>query len=445
MATISPKLDLVRSVDALKINPLTRKPLGQGQHIYAYCNIRTNQVIYSLTQVLRSQRNLKQLPEAGNNTKPPKLRKDLWRPLWTLTLPHGFQGEAQGLEAWKRLNALRYMHELYWTPPKELSRNRTKEEMEELQERIEDRGGSKKENVYDLIKRQKKKLRLKNVMDQKANSIADLAAVLVEQEAVSENGAETYTEEEVRRMVNLNQRAERGALEVIEARIAGLNEHIKELVRTTPVDKETADSITIRTLRAQRYRTRRALKDAHKAKEEMEHALLMVSYVEPAIANPELESGDGKSASETDQASSKTAAIESLSPKSKPLEISSIPKPTFNMEGVKVTWQNIMDAEFAPVWPAAVEHEWMGITRHSAPKPEAEPRMTAQEYYEGKTRLRLGEDEGEVENVREGVVKRVAGSIIKQLIGSRPKSANKPSPVAAVEQKRVKEHLKEAT
>src|ERR1700761_9210373 len=117
---MSPRLDLIRSVDALKINPLTRKPLGQGQHIYAYCNIRTNQVIYSLTQVLRSQRNLKQLPEAGNNTKPPKLRKDLWRPLWTLTLPHGFQGEAQGLEAWKRLNALKNMHELYWTPPKEL-------------------------------------------------------------------------------------------------------------------------------------------------------------------------------------------------------------------------------------------------------------------------------------------------------------------------------------
>jgi hypothetical protein len=361
------------------------------------------------------------------------------------------------------------MHELYWTPPKELSRNRTEEEMQELQERIVDRGGSKKENVYDLIKRQKKKLRLKNVMDQKANSIADLAAVLVEQEEISENGAETYAEEEVRRMLNLNKRAEEGALEVIEARIARLNEQIKELVKTTPVDKESADTVTTTRLRAQRYRTRRALRDAQKAKEEMEHALLMVSYVKPATAKPALEireentrlldTGEvvqlgalnsdhrpiAKPAPEIDQSPSKTAALETTRPKSEPLNISTIPKPTFSMDGVKVTWQNIMDAEFAPVWPAAVQHEWMGVTRHSAPKPEAEPRMTAQEYYEGKRRLRLEGDDGEVERVREVVVKSVAGSIIKRLIGSRPKSANKPTTVETVEQERVKEHVVEAT
>ena len=634
MAAVSPKLDLIRSVDALKINPLTRKQIGQGQHIYAYCNIRTNQVIYSLTQVLRGQRNLKQLPEAGNNTRPPKLRKDLWRPLWTLTLPHGFQGEAQGLEAWKRLNALRYMHELYWTPPKELSRNHTEEEMEQLQERLEDRGGSKKENVYDLIKRQKKKLRLGKVMDQKANSIADLAAVLVEQEEISERRAGGYIEEEVQRMLSLNKRAEEGALEVIEARIARLNEQIKELVKTTPVDKEGADSVTTLRLRAQRYRTRRALRDSQKAKEEMEHALLMVSYAKPATAKPEVElqdeetrlrddddvferqeteaqneeerhqlevsplpeepwndlnikflrhiknehrevntnawrinphfdsmrqarevlmqphediasktpeeleqqhtqrldaltdmvhasktklgefevqeigsveassgkpklrnsekkqfspeqmeavkqikvwnamiaayrltggtlevedpdtgevvhigasnSDDVQSTSVTDYAQSETAALETARPNSEPLNISTIRKPTFSMDGVKVTWQNIMDAEFAPVWPAAVQHEWMGITRHAAPKPEAEPMMTAQEYYEGKKRLKAEEDETEAEKVRQDVVKSVAGSIIKRLIGSRPKSQKKPAVARIAERERVEEVATEA-
>ncbi|MGG6498538.1 UNVERIFIED_CONTAM: hypothetical protein NY603_36985, partial [Bacteroidetes bacterium 56_B9] len=44
---------------------------------------------------------------------------------------------------------------------------------------------SKKETVFDVIKREKKKLRVKMVMNQKANSVADLAAILVRQEQQS--------------------------------------------------------------------------------------------------------------------------------------------------------------------------------------------------------------------------------------------------------------------
>jgi hypothetical protein len=89
------------------------------------------------------------------------------------------------------------------------------------------------------------------------------------------------------------------------------------------------------------------------------------------------------------------------------------------MEGVKVTWQNILDAEFAPAWPASVQHDWMGITRHAAPKPGVEPSMTAQEYYESKRRLRAEAEEEEETNVREGVVKSVSAAIVRQLIGRR--------------------------
>jgi hypothetical protein len=51
-------------------------------------------------------------------------------------------------------------------------------------------------------------------------------------------------------------------------------------------------------------------------------------------------------------------------------------KPIFKMEGVKVQWANIMDAEFAKEWPGEVEHEPMGLTRHIAKKPEYKARMT---------------------------------------------------------------------
>ena len=230
---------------------LSRQPPGHGKHIYAYCNVRTNQVLYSLTQTLnvstkrptmsyiyltsmaQSHQSLKQLPPTGPNTTPPKIRKDLWKPLWTLTLPvpnsnphlHS-QGNPQGLDAFRKLREYKSLHETCWTPTEELSRNHTQEEIDELQEELDNRGGSKKESVFDLIKRKKRKLRLGIVLDQRANSVADLAAVLGEQERVGVEVEEERNREvgrdrvkEVREMVKLHRDAASGGMKRLEGQM----------------------------------------------------------------------------------------------------------------------------------------------------------------------------------------------------------------------------------
>ncbi|KAF2165232.1 hypothetical protein M409DRAFT_24615 [Zasmidium cellare ATCC 36951] len=150
---------------------------GSGRHIYAYCNVRSNQVLYSLSRKLKDS-SLEQLPDVGANHKPPTIRPDLWKPLYSVTLP----SPEQGLRLFKRLKDWRKLHELCWEPPSYLSNPYTEKQIAEMKEKLENRGGSKKETVFDLIKRQKKKMKQKIVMNQKANSIADLAAVLIEQE-----------------------------------------------------------------------------------------------------------------------------------------------------------------------------------------------------------------------------------------------------------------------
>ncbi|KAK4505383.1 hypothetical protein PRZ48_003346 [Zasmidium cellare] len=151
--------------------------VGSGEHIYAYCNVKTNQVLYSLTSHLQDV-SLDQLPDIGANYKPPTIRPDLWKPLFSVTLPSPEQG--RGL--FGKLKEWRKLHELNWEPPSYLSNPYTEKQIAEMKEKLENRGGSKKETVFDVIKRQKKKMKQKIVMNQKANSIADLAAVLIEQE-----------------------------------------------------------------------------------------------------------------------------------------------------------------------------------------------------------------------------------------------------------------------
>lgn len=308
------------------------------------------------------------------------------------------------------------MHEIYWTPPKELSRVRTEEELKQIQDRIDDRGGSKKENVYDVIKRNKKKLRLKGVMDQKANSIADLAAVLVEQEAISGVDPGEYKTKQVNEMLRLNDAAQEGALAKLEAEIERLTQRIKGLVKLIPELHEQASSGRIRNQRVLRKKARHALRGARSRKEQIEHALATVSGTEGVEQPADMESEQhGQQAVKAPQ-EAQTRRIQNTNPKG-PVTIR---KPGFSMEGVKVTWQNIMDAEFASTWPVTVQHEWMGITRHAAPKPGAEPMMSAQEYMDGKRRPKKIQEDKEAD-VRDDVVKTVSAAIIRQLIGKSNK------------------------
>ena len=77
--------------------------------------------------------------------------------------------------------------------------------------------------MYDLIKREKKRVRMRGVMDQKANSVADLAAVLREQEVIGEGRRWGQVEEEVEgrrsevgEMVRLAEEAGEGGMGKLE-------------------------------------------------------------------------------------------------------------------------------------------------------------------------------------------------------------------------------------
>lgn len=117
-----------------------------------------------------------------------------------------------------------------------MTRNMTDKEIEREKKKLEDRGGSKKETVYDIMKRQKHKMKLKMVMDQKANSIADLAAVLTEQEELGATTAEAkqkhadeWRTRSLEEMERLAQEADNGSIEKIETQIEELCKTLQEL------------------------------------------------------------------------------------------------------------------------------------------------------------------------------------------------------------------------
>ncbi|KAI9802723.1 MAG: hypothetical protein M1825_002745 [Sarcosagium campestre] len=148
---------------------------SHGQHIYIYNNLRTNQVIYSLTEQMRNNKSLAQLPFLGKKTVPATLRRDLWLPLAKVSFPF----PAQGLLAFQKLREYRKLHELSWSADDPRMRNPKQPEQ--------------------LLGR---KQRAKQLMDQKANSIADLAAVLKRQQDDAAVNEAIQREEEKKRGEN---------------------------------------------------------------------------------------------------------------------------------------------------------------------------------------------------------------------------------------------------
>ncbi|KAA6408572.1 MAG: hypothetical protein FRX48_07654 [Lasallia pustulata] len=132
--------------------PTPKTVTKHGQNIFIYNNIRTNQVIYSLTRTLNNHHSLKQLPFLGKNTIPPTLRKDLWHPLAHLHFP----SPPGGLLAYRHLLEYRRLHETAY--PLSL---------------ITQPAGTP--HAGQLMSR---KSRARVLMDQKANAVADVAAVL---------------------------------------------------------------------------------------------------------------------------------------------------------------------------------------------------------------------------------------------------------------------------
>lgn len=98
---------------------------------------------------------LKQLPFLGKKTVPAKLRKDLWQPFAMVE----FTNPLHGVVAYRKLREFRRLHEFSY--PLEI---------------IKKTEGKHKGSL--LVRKERSKV----LMNQKANSVADLAAVLLQQE-----------------------------------------------------------------------------------------------------------------------------------------------------------------------------------------------------------------------------------------------------------------------
>ncbi|KAH8705321.1 transcriptional regulation of mitochondrial recombination-domain-containing protein [Talaromyces proteolyticus] len=162
-----------------------RKALNRithGRNIFVYNNLRTNQVVYSLTRYLEKNTVLAQMIFHGKKTVPATLRKDVWVPFYSVH----FDDAKVGLRAYHLLREFSKQRQL--APPREMvtitqewldkRKPRNPEKVEEFEEEWKDRVGS-------LMKPRD---RARAVMDQKATSVADVAAVIAIQEEEIANG-----------------------------------------------------------------------------------------------------------------------------------------------------------------------------------------------------------------------------------------------------------------
>ncbi|KAI9733459.1 MAG: hypothetical protein M1818_007207 [Claussenomyces sp. TS43310] len=163
-------------------------PAEQGQRIFAFSHLQTKQVVYSLNRSMKvksipttpsalsihsiapptkikmskgqfehlssfpqNKHALSQLPYNGKKTVPRALRKDLWAPLATIEFPTTSDAAHQGLLTFQKLREYRKLHETQWGP--DLS--------------LDERG-----------RPLSRKARGRKLRDQRANSVADMAAAL---------------------------------------------------------------------------------------------------------------------------------------------------------------------------------------------------------------------------------------------------------------------------
>ncbi|KAJ5312584.1 hypothetical protein PENANT_c007G10531 [Penicillium antarcticum] len=146
--------------------------LTHGKNIFVYQNVRTKQVVYSLTRYLEKNNLLKQMVNHGKKTIPATLRKDLWAPYYSV---HFVEPEV-GLDVYNHLRQFALLRQL--SPPEEMI-TVTKEFLESRRPAdLRDQKEWDKQNMGRVGQIMKKKERAQALMDQKATSIADIAFLL---------------------------------------------------------------------------------------------------------------------------------------------------------------------------------------------------------------------------------------------------------------------------
>ncbi|KAI1631827.1 transcriptional regulation of mitochondrial recombination-domain-containing protein [Biscogniauxia mediterranea] len=125
-------------------------PRGHGEKIYIFCHFLNGLTAYSHEPVLKALKALRQTSYNGKKLKPSKLRKDYWRPLAMIQFPEGLG--AVGRSIYHRLRECKKLHEFSWDDSI-----------------FYDPGTGRQRTLQE---------RGRVLNDQKANAVADMAAVL---------------------------------------------------------------------------------------------------------------------------------------------------------------------------------------------------------------------------------------------------------------------------
>ncbi|KAG9517374.1 hypothetical protein KCU93_g8812, partial [Aureobasidium melanogenum] len=371
-----------------KADRLAQRLADHGRHLFVYHQIWTNQVVYSLERSMNNNQVLKQLTFAGKKTLPSALRKDMWRPLLTATFP----SPSQGLAAFRKLRELRMLHEHNWEHPDP-----------------------------DARKMPSKKMRGHIIMDQKANSIADIAWVLRHQEELGVKMAQKHDDNQNRireELLALAKEAEDGGVPLLEQSIKDQEATINKMKQmqqeggpNAPSRKQIGESLV-------------ALKGMRLRYEKMQAATRAIeSAKEKAMAQAEAQDARGTAPDSISLVIEPPRIFSQpppqLSAKSKGRN-SGLPGPLYSAEGVVIRWTNPLDAEFAAEWPAAVQHDYAGLARHTAAPIDQEPAVSVEELIQRNTsqkytamreaRPRQTEEVGEdVEEIDDAEYERLTG------------------------------------
>lgn len=304
-----------------------------------------------------------------------------------------------------------------------MARPHTEEEIQILKDRLRDRGGSKRETVWNLLKRAKRKLRVRSIMDQKTTSIADLAYVLQSQYTIGE-GREKFRQNVLRPAElealwtnghNYEQNAEKVVTGLKTAQVALQDiykEHPDRIINTPPVLELRAQIRKLKnklttivfaanivqgtkiayareqgfdideqpSISVEPFLQEASWKPIGSLIAERQHVKnplegLPSELFEEDVIKPRLPTfiGTGQQVPEALWAST-SAEQRRLMKKHW--------TPELTVDGIEIRWENTLDAEYANEWPAGVIHRAMGVVKHIANDPDMPPLLTAEDWTE---------------------------------------------------------------
>jgi hypothetical protein len=300
-----------------------------------------------------------------------------------------------------------------------MKRPYTEKEIHLLQKKLDNRGGSKIETVFDIIKREKHKMRQKMVMNQKANSVADLAHIL---NGLSKKGAEIAEKKmeqdlsrressrkemwdlarrnESREPTELKNKIVQLKVEMTKATNASQNKQLRrkdrgvEYQRAKSIKQEledtqqllekmawSANAITTAKAKAELMANKQKTGEMASSTEAVGEPYSVMETTHGGVSEPKKEEIESclpdffPSNLDPIQATMEGAKSLETNPRFRKFarDIKLARAVAYSMKGVSIKWADVLDASYAEEWPEDVQHESLGIFRHSAPAADAKP------------------------------------------------------------------------